>query len=411
MTDYIIHRFNCIFCYRYRIRCCLDSISAGRLKFINICRKKMTERSERLYGLDHLRAIAILLVLMYHYRAFKHPDWIDVIGRFGWTGVDLFFVLSGFLISGQLFTEIKNTGKISLKIFYIKRFFRIFPSYFFTLFLYFTFPFFREREALSPVWKFVTFTQNYGLDVINRGTFSHAWSLCIEEQFYLILPLFLFIVMPTKLFKYMAVLMIVVIGFSMAARLMAWNEFIAAADNSSTDFWKLWYMKIYYPTHTRLDGLGIGILIGYLMQYSSGFNKMVHNRGNIFFFLGIILLGISFWVCYEQASKTASIFGFTLVAISYGLILMAAVSQSSFLYRSKSYLTAQLAALSYAVYLSHKGIIHMVQEGFDYFKLETSDNISLMVCLFACILGGLFYRFLIEKPFSMIKAKVLKRNV
>ena len=369
----------------------------------------MTERSERLYGLDYLRAVAILLVLLYHYRAFKHPGWIDSIGRFGWTGVDLFFVLSGFLISGQLFKEIENKGSISLKTFYIKRFFRIIPAYFFTLFLYFTFPFFRERETLSPLWKFVTFTQNYGLDVISRGTFSHAWSLCIEEQFYLILPLFLLILMPRQLFRYMAVLIIAVIGFSMAARFMAWNEFIAAADTSSTDFWKLWYMKIYYPTHTRLDGLGMGVLIGYLMQYSSMFRRIVAGNGNKLFFLGIVLLGISFWICYEQASKMASVFGFTLVAISYGIILMAAISQSSFLYRSKSYITAQLAALSYAVYLSHKGIIHMVQEFLEYFKLETSDNITILICLLACILGGLFYRFVIEKPFSVIKSRVLKK--
>lgn len=372
-------------------------------------KKIMTERSERLYGLDHLRAVAILLVLLYHYRAFKHPGWIDSIGRFGWTGVDLFFVLSGFLISGQLFKEIEDKGSISLKTFYVKRFFRIIPAYFFTLFLYFTIPFFREREVLSPLWKFVTFTQNYELDVINRGTFSHAWSLCIEEQFYLILPLLLLILMPTKLFRYMAVLMIAVIGFSMAARLMAWNEFIAAADPSSTDFWKLWYMKIYYPTHTRLDGLGMGVLIGYLMQYSSMFRRIVAGNGNKFFFLGIVLLGVSFWIGNEQASKTASVFGFTLVAVSYGIILMAAISQSSFLYRSKSYITAQLAALSYAVYLSHKGIIHIVQEFLEYFKFETSDNITILICLLSCILGGLFYRFVIEKPFSIIKSRVLKK--
>jgi peptidoglycan/LPS O-acetylase OafA/YrhL len=368
----------------------------------------MTERSERLYGLDHLRAVAIVLVLMYHYRAFKHPDWIDSIGRFGWTGVDLFFVLSGFLISGQLFKEIENKGGISLKAFYIKRFFRIIPPYFFTVCLYFTIPFFREREALSPLWKFLTFTQNYGLDVISRGTFSHAWSLCIEEQFYLILPLLLVTVLPTRLFKYLGLVIIAVIGFSLMARLMAWNELITETDPASSDFWKLWYMKIYYPTHTRLDGLGTGVLIGYLMQYSSVFKKMVEANGNKLFFLGIMLLGISFWVCDEQASKTASVLGFTMVAVSYGMILMAAISKSSFLYRSRSSITTQLAALSYAVYLSHKGIIHMIQESLDYFKLETSDNISLLLCLFVCILGGLFYRFVIEKPFSMIKTKVLK---
>lgn len=372
-------------------------------------KKIMAERSERLYGLDHLRAIAILLVLLYHYRAFKHPGWVDSIGKFGWTGVDLFFVLSGFLISGQLFKEIGDKGSINLKTFYIKRVFRIIPAYFFTLFLYYTFPFFREREDLSPLWRFLTFTQNYGLDVISRGTFSHAWSLCIEEQFYLILPLFIMIIMPTKLFKYMVALMIAVIGFSIVARLMAWNEFIVASETFSTDFWKLWYMKIYYPTHTRLDGLGMGVLIGYLMQYSSIFKRIVAGNGNKLFFLGILLLGISFWICNEQTSKTASVFGFTLVAVSYGMILMAAISQSSFLYRLKSYSTAQLAALSYAVYLSHKGIIHMVQEFLGYLKFENSDNITILICLLACILGGLFYRFVIEKPFSIIKSRVLKK--
>jgi peptidoglycan/LPS O-acetylase OafA/YrhL len=71
----------------------------------------ITERSERFYGLDHLRALAIVMVLLYHYRSFKHPEWVDTIGRFGWTGVDLFFVLSGFLISGQLFQEMSSKGQ------------------------------------------------------------------------------------------------------------------------------------------------------------------------------------------------------------------------------------------------------------------------------------------------------------
>ncbi|WP_300685965.1 acyltransferase [Chryseobacterium sp.] len=367
----------------------------------------ITDRSERLYGLDHLRTAAILLVLMYHYRAFNHPLWIDNVGKFGWTGVDLFFVLSGFLISGQLFKEIEKKGKLHLKTFYIKRFFRIIPAYFFTLFLYFTFPFFREKEALSSVWKFVTFTQNYGLNVIDKGTFSHAWSLCIEEQFYLALPVVLLILARTGLLKYLTVLIISAIIFSMISRFIIWNEYIAPAENGSLAFWRLWYMKIYYPTHTRLDGLGVGVLIGYLMQYSLVFKRIVHNNGNQFFFLGLLLLCTSFWVCNDQVSKGASIIGFTMVAVSYGIIVMSAVSKSSFLYRSESYITAQLAALSYAVYLSHKGIIHIVQKILDQRDIQTSDNVCIIICLVACFSGGLLYRFLIEKPFSRIKTKIL----
>ncbi|KXH86014.1 acyltransferase [Chryseobacterium kwangjuense] len=362
--------------------------------------------SEKLHGLDHLRAIAILLVLMYHYRAFKHPEWIDTIGQYGWTGVDLFFVLSGFLISGQLFQEIKKSGSISLKTFFTKRFFRIIPPYFFTLGLYFLFPLFREREALSSFWKFITFTQNYGLDVINRGTFSHAWSLCIEEQFYLILPLVLLAAVRAKLFRYTVVFTVFLILFSLTSRFLTWKYAIVPVLDTP-DFWKEWYMKIYYPTHTRLDGLAVGVIIGYLMNYSGGFQRMVHAHGNKIFILGILLLGFSFWVCTDQFSEEASIFGFSLVALSYGLILMAAVSESSFLYRSKTIVTAELAGLSYAVYLSHKGIIHLVQAAFDHLGLEASGNICLLTCLAGCILVGLLYRFLIERPSLKLKNRIL----
>ncbi len=187
-----------------------------------------------------------------------------------------------------------------------------------------------------------------------------------------------------------------------------WNEYITSVRSGSLDFWRLWYMKIYYPTHTRVDGLGVGVVMGYLMQYSSGFKGIVHHNGNKLFFLGILLLGISFWMCDKQASESASVFGFTMVAVSYGMIVMSAVSRSSFLYRSQSYITAQLAALSYAIYLSHKGIIHMIQNMLDGFDIQTSDNACLILCLLACITGGILYRLLIEKPFSRIKTGILK---
>ena len=129
----------------------------------------------KLYGLDHLRTLAILLVMVFHYQLwFSHPGWTNWFLQLGWTGVDLFFVLSGFLISSQLFSQIKKGHQISLQEFFIKRFFRIIPIYFFIVGIYFLFPFFREKEALPPLWKFLTFTQNFGTDLKQFGTFSHA---------------------------------------------------------------------------------------------------------------------------------------------------------------------------------------------------------------------------------------------
>ena len=157
----------------------------------------------KFYGLDHLRAFAILYVFLFHYTnlSLGEPEWLTPLTKFGWTGVDLFFVLSGFLISSQLFSQVNRGEKISLRVYFTKRSLRIFPLYFAVVTIYFCFPFFRETETLPPVWKFLTFTQNIGLDQRNEGTFSHAWSLCVEEQFYFLFPLIILLTVYLNIAK------------------------------------------------------------------------------------------------------------------------------------------------------------------------------------------------------------------
>lgn len=362
---------------------------------------------EKFIGLDHLRAVAILLVFLYHYRMFEHPDWVDTVGWIGWTGVDLFFVLSGFLISNQLFREISTNGTIRLKIFFTKRFFRIIPPYLFTLLLYFCFPVFREREALPPLWKFLSFTQNYGLDVINRGTFSHAWSLCIEEQFYLALPVLLLFLIRLRQIKYLKIMIVLLIISTLLLRVFSWNEYVFPY-MKTPDFWKKWYMNIYYPTPTRLDGLSIGVLIGVLFQ-SSTFKTIINRNGNLLVFTGIITIIFSLWFCRNPYSQQASLFGFTLVAVSYGILVTGAISGTSFLSRKSSQFTTQLAALSYSVYLSHKGVIHLVQLFLKKTKIPVTYTAGLLICFTFCILAGLFYRYCLEKPSVIIKNKALNK--
>ena len=138
-------------------------------------------KADRLHGLDHLRAIAIILVMIFHYGQ-GVPSWLEPVKQIGWTGVDLFFVLSGYLIGHQLLKEYKKTNKIDSKRFYLKRFFRIIPAYIAVLILYYSLSNFREGSGLPPLWKFLTFTQNFGLDAQAQNSFSHAWSLCIAEN-------------------------------------------------------------------------------------------------------------------------------------------------------------------------------------------------------------------------------------
>src|SRR4051794_30531603 len=143
--------------------------------------------AHRADGLDTLRALAIVLVFAYHYMVFvSHALTFGWVSEIGWVGVDLFFVLSGYLIANQIFAGIAQGRELSLKAFYARRFLRTLPNFYVVLALYFLFPAVMGGNAPPPLWTFLSFTQNI---LLQPGTaFSHAWSLCIEEQFYLLLP-------------------------------------------------------------------------------------------------------------------------------------------------------------------------------------------------------------------------------
>ena len=242
-----------------------------------------TGTNKKLFGLDHLRAFAIIIVFVFHYgRLFPHPEWTNAISRFGWTGVDLFFVLSGYLIAAQLFKKIGGNEKITFKEFFIKRFFRIIPAYLFVAMLYFSFPSFREREALAPLWKYLTFTQNIGLDIHRQGTFSHAWSLCIEEQFYLFLPLILIALVYFKCIKRGYLLLLFLFLFGFLARLYCWRNFVLPFQEDD-NFSIYWYKWIYYPTWGRLDSLLAGVSIAALFQFKPKIKESCQRFGNGFF--------------------------------------------------------------------------------------------------------------------------------
>lgn len=362
-----------------------------------------------LHGLNHLRAFAILLVFFYHYRMFDHPDWVDEYAAFGWTGVDLFFILSGFLISSQLFEQLKINNKININEFFVKRFFRIIPPYLAITLLYFLFPLFREREALPPIWKFLTFTQNFNLDVINSGTFSHAWSLCIEEQFYLTFPFLLLFIYKRKQIWDSKLTIPTLLVLVIILRLFSWYGFIAP-NLESDNFWLQWYKWIYYPTYTRLDGLFIGVGLAAIFHYNEKAKKIIHQNGNKLFLLGLVLLIIAYFICKNQYSFTASIFGFTLVSVAYGSIVASAISNTSTLFKFKSYLTSQIASMSYSIYLSHKGVIHITQKILQNSGLDTHSNSVLIICIVVCIIIALFFRYIIENPALRIRNLILNKN-
>ena len=266
--------------------------------------------SHKLHGLDHLRAFAIIFVFLFHYgRLFSHPEWVNAISAFGWSGVDLFFVLSGYLIAAQLFKTVAQQNKISLKVFFTKRFFRIIPIYLFVVALYFLFPFLHEKEALAPLWKYLTFTQNIGLDVSKQGTFSHAWSLCIEEHFYLLFPLILIAAIHFKINKklYWLLLALFVSGF--VIRAFCFQHYVASVDDNS---WLPWYKYIYYPTWSRLDGLLVGVSIAALLQFKPITAASILKHGNKILIAAVIIFTATYFLLGDEESFAASVFGFSI---------------------------------------------------------------------------------------------------
>jgi len=210
---------------------------------------------DRQPGLDLLRALAIIVVVIYHaaLSGFKLPGRVD---RFGWIGVDLFFVLSGYLIGGQLLAPLARGNKINLGRFFARRVLRIMPAYFTVLAIYFLLPSWREYPDMSqPLWKFLLSVQNIAL---HGGTaFSHAWSLAVEDQFYLALPfLLLFLCRRPRVAAIVPCLLV-------ARRIL--SPAPPAAQNPSVDggvSFRGFQAWIYYPTWTRLESARVGCCTG-----------------------------------------------------------------------------------------------------------------------------------------------------
>lgn len=369
--------------------------------------KLETKVHEKLYGLDHLRAFAIILVFFFHYYIISdgEPKWLPGVASFGWTGVDLFFVLSGFLISSQLFLQIKKGQLISFKVFFLKRFFRIVPAYLVTVGIYFCFPFFREKEALPAFWKFLTFTQNFNLNLKDYGTFSHCWSLCVEEHFYLFLPIILIFLQTSKLFSKSFLLLISLFLFGFVIRYYSFNYLYLPKINQENS-WMYWYKFIYYPTYNRLDGLLVGVSIAAIYQFLPNLWIKLSKYGNQFIVLSLCVLTAAYFLCEDLLTFNVSVFGFPLIALGFGFMVIGAVSPSGFLFKINSKITTFIANLSFSIYLTHKGIISVTHKVLKDFEME--HTIMLLICMMACVLVAYILHLAVEKPFMRLRNKTIK---
>ena len=180
--------------------------------------------------------------------------------RWGWIGVDLFFVLSGYLIGGQLLAELARNNRLNLSRFYARRTLRILPAYFVILAIYFLLALWREYPDMAQsLWKFLFSLQNIAL---HGGTaFSHAWSLAVEDQFYLALPFILLVVFWRPRGAIILSCVILLGGVLLRAFLASQNATDTGVSFRGFQAW------IYYPTWTRLDPLVFGVMIAAIEKF------------------------------------------------------------------------------------------------------------------------------------------------
>ncbi|WP_374398708.1 acyltransferase family protein [Niveibacterium sp.] len=355
----------------------------------------MHQSADRLPGLDLLRSIAIVWVMLFHSFLLGGlgPDW-EWLSRYGWMGVDLFFVLSGFLIGTQVLQPLAHGERLSLADFYLRRAFRILPAYCAVLALYLAWPGFREAPGMEPAWKFLAFVTNLSIDYAANAAFSHAWSLCVEEHFYWLFPVLAVLLMRRPAaWKFAALCAALVLG-GIALRGGIWLH------NTATDpnFQRNWFVEdLYYPTWNRLDGLLCGVALAVWKCFRPQHWAHARRHANAATLGGIGLVALSFWLFHDRIGLLGNSIGWPVLSAGLGLLVFAGAGRDSLIGRWRVPGAGWLAAISYSLYLVHKAIYHVVQTQWGE-QLEGRGLIAFVVYGAAALTAGAALHYAVERP-------------
>lgn len=370
-------------------------------------------QTSRLYGLDTLRAIAIIIVLIYHYRVVvSKEDSFGFLSQLGWTGVDLFFVLSGYLIGNQVLSAFAKKQDFSLKLFYIRRLLRTLPNYYFVLAFYFIFPLALGGTVTAPFWQFLTFTQNYAFHP--GETFTHSWSLCIEEQFYLIFPLIVLLIASLRksiLLGWIAILTAVITAITLRG-LMWFNH--GHANISQSDF----YEFIYYSSFTRFDELLPGIAIAMLKNFHPDTFTKISDKGNQLLIGGLASIACMFYLFSNYlfidnygTNFWMTSFGYFFLALSFGILILSALCPNSLLHKVRILGAANLALWSYAIYLIHKPLFKLLKAPLTEWNIDINSAIGIAIIMGVSIFCGWLLYIFVETPFMKLRTQFYPTNI
>lgn len=348
-------------------------------------------------GLDGIRAIAVIAIIIFH----LNPKWLPG----GFLGVDTFFVISGYLIAMLLINEYEKTGTINILQFWIRRMKRLFPPVLFMILIVIQYIIFFDQSLLYQLKKDVIAALLYisnwwyifdGLsyfESFEARPLEHLWSLAIEEQFYLLFPLIL-ILMLNKWSKKNILLLFFVVSI-LSAILMS-TLYDPAANVS----------RIYFGTDTRLQTLLLGVMCAFIWPAFKLKRDAPRILVVIIDFLGFIGLIVLMYSIYKLSEHSAFLFngGFYVLGIFTLLIIMAAVHPSSIMSRLLGIkpLTV-IGKYSYSLYLWHYPVIVLMQKHFVQGQVPIYIHISSVILT---IVLAVFSYKLIERPYRLNGLKV-----
>lgn len=363
-----------------------------------------TKKSSRLRELDFLRGIAILLVL------FRHNHLFDFTTKMGWIGVDLFFVLSGFLVSGLLFKEYLKYGNIKPGLFLIRRGFKIYPIYYLSYFLYLAIKIAKHQFELKGFLADIFFVQNY---VWGWGyAYVATWSLAVEEHFYFGFAILLFFAIKKNIFNFKGnfnlnkldkfeIVLICIMVFCLFMRIISNVYFPENEDKNIT------------MSHLRIDSLLMGVFISYFFYFKNRFltNFFIANKV-LLLTLAFALLVFTPFIDFEE-SMFVRTFGFSFIYISFGILLIYFLIDENvntilnqLFSRKVVDGISKIGFSSYSIYIIH-GLISFYISFFCIYILKWEINIyvSFIISLLGSIFLGIFMTKYIEKYFLNIRDK------
>jgi peptidoglycan/LPS O-acetylase OafA/YrhL len=357
--------------------------------------------------------MAVMLVLLAHSLAFLPFIWPKeyLYNFMGFAGVEIFFVLSGFLIGNIMYKSFQNKlDKNGLKVFWIRRWYRTLPLYYIVLALNVVLTMLIEGPSQVPLTAFLFpfFLQNFLWP--HPYFFIPAWSLTIEEYFYLLFPLVLFLFMNARKIPFRRSFLLMIALFLIGPLLLRINSYLVVELGYINKFrsgfeahWDLHFRKI---NLFRLDAIGMGVLMAYL---NNNYKAFLQRWKNQLLAASLLVLGLGIWLYFhfvhpDQINVVSAILIFPVFSIGFALCIpfLQGVRSMGFLSSPITY----ISKVSYSIYLLHTLLSDFV---FKYIYSESYPliyqvGIWLLFLAVSITIAGFSFRY-IELPFTQRREK------